>query len=377
MVTAKKTQAKTRTKLPAKRKTKEITWLATEDLDFDPQNPRFYRLHGKATDAKVVEEMLDDEGVQDLMSSIGQQGYFEGEPLLVVPTKGGKYIVVEGNRRLAALKLLNGELSAPRRKARSVQMLIDVAQETPTEVPCIVHKDRVDVLRYLGYRHITGIKEWDALSKAKYLAELRDTFYPDLDVEEQLRTIAREIGSRSDHVAKLLAGLKLYEQVERGKFFSRHNLSPDALDFSYVSTAISYSAIAEWLGLDGSGDVDAEGVDPKRVESLFYWMFVPQPNGYAVVRESRMLQQLAAVVKSDDALRALEKTGRLEDAYLHTDGPEQALGGALQQADAKLRLVWETLLQSSPSEEHLEAAKDIHVRAKKIYDQIAHSLGGD
>ncbi len=47
------------------------------------------------------------------MLSIGQQGYFPGEPLLAVKSNGN-YIVVEGNRRLAAVKLLNGDLLPPK-----------------------------------------------------------------------------------------------------------------------------------------------------------------------------------------------------------------------------------------------------------------------
>ena len=87
----------------------EIQYIETGKLEFDPENPRFYRLNERAgSDDAVIEEMLDDESVQDLMLSIGEQDYFPGEPLLVVK-KGKKFVVVEGNRRLAAVKLLNGD----------------------------------------------------------------------------------------------------------------------------------------------------------------------------------------------------------------------------------------------------------------------------
>lgn len=96
----------------------EIQYIETGKLDFDPENPRFYRLNDRAgSDDAVIEEMLDDESVQDLMLSIGEQDYFPGEPLLVVK-KGKKFVVVEGNRRLAAVKLLNGDLKAPKKKKR-------------------------------------------------------------------------------------------------------------------------------------------------------------------------------------------------------------------------------------------------------------------
>lgn len=54
----------------------KIVEIETNKLDFDPKNPRFFRLNDASNAATVIEEMLDDESVHDLMLSIGQQGYF-------------------------------------------------------------------------------------------------------------------------------------------------------------------------------------------------------------------------------------------------------------------------------------------------------------
>src|SRR5256886_5857908 len=50
--------------------------------------------------------MLDNANIIELMNSIGEQGFFVGEPLVVIPSKTitGKYEVVEGNRRLTAVR---------------------------------------------------------------------------------------------------------------------------------------------------------------------------------------------------------------------------------------------------------------------------------
>jgi hypothetical protein len=353
---------------------KKIEWIDSDHLHFDPKNPRFFRLRGDSSDEKIVSEMLDDEGVQDLMSSIGQQDYFPGEPLLITPDANGHHIVVEGNRRLAAVKLLNGQLLPPKRKLRSVAMLLEEANYKPTKLPCIIYANRELVLRYLGYRHITGIKEWDALSKARYLVDLKETFYSKLPRDEQLRTIAKEIGSRSDAVGKLLTGLALFEAAEESKFFRINNLSPEVVDFSYITTAIGYRNIAAWLGLEEGNTGSTDGVEMENLSKLFYWMYVPQNSGRTVVGETRKLKELAAVVRSEDGLRVLLDTGKLSDAYLYTDGPQEALSSALKTADAKLRLVWDTLLKSSPTEEHKDSADDLAKRAKKIYEQVCLSI---
>ena len=87
----------------------------------------------------------------------------------VVPIDESTHTVVEGNRRLAALKLLqNPGLTDFRRT--SISQLVEDAQHIPNEVPCIVYDTRDEILDYLGFRHVTGIKSWGPLSKARYLA---------------------------------------------------------------------------------------------------------------------------------------------------------------------------------------------------------------
>src|SRR5579883_366623 len=84
-----------------------------DQLHFDPDNPRLpERLRGKDEGA-VLEYFLLECNLIELMLSIGEKGYFAGEPLMVVPRDAGGLIVVEGNRRLGALKLLQANTPVP------------------------------------------------------------------------------------------------------------------------------------------------------------------------------------------------------------------------------------------------------------------------
>lgn len=316
----------------------EITDIATVDLHFDPENPRFYRLSGDTSDEKVVEEMLDDEGVQDLMVSIGQQGYFPGEPLLVVNVHE-KSIVVEGNRRLTAVKLLNGELSAPAKKRASVDLIIEEAANKPKLLPCLVFESREEIVRYLGFRHITGIREWDSLSKAKYLANIRETFYKDEDLESLLKKLAKDIGSRSDYVGTLLSALRLYEYAEERNYFDL-NLEEKDITFSLITTAIGYSNISDWLGLVDKKDIVQDGLESENLKSLFAWMFVQDQQGNTILGESRELKTLAHIVGNEQAVDVLRKTSDMEQAYLYSDGPENALKNAMLDSEKALAIAW-------------------------------------
>jgi hypothetical protein len=42
-------------------------------------------------------------------------------------------------------------------------------------LPCIIFDRKEQIMQYLGYRHVTGIKSWSVASKAKYLYSLLPT----------------------------------------------------------------------------------------------------------------------------------------------------------------------------------------------------------
>lgn len=172
--------------------------IPIDKLRFDPKNPRLPRtINGHDTNA-VLKWMLKDASIIELMIAIGEKGYFPGEPILVTESNvNGIYDVIEGNRRLCAVKLLSDPRLAPTRRS-SIETVSQEAKFKPQKLPSIIYEDRNDILAYLGYKHITGVKEWDSLAKARYLKELRDAV-AHLKPEEQFKSLARGIGSRADH----------------------------------------------------------------------------------------------------------------------------------------------------------------------------------
>ncbi|MEP0563375.1 MAG: hypothetical protein ABJC64_03180, partial [Paracoccaceae bacterium] len=228
-------------------------------MNFDPKNPRLPERVDGADPAAVTDFFLLECNLVELMMSIAEQGYFHGEPLLVVPDPGtDTHTVVEGNRRLASLKLLIDEIT-PQSMEKAVAKILAEAKEKPAQVPCLIFDDREDVLKYLGYRHITGIKEWDALAKARYLAQLREKVVA-ADHAEAHRILAKEIGSKSNAVAKILTGYNLLNYAKDEGILKELKLEPEDVPFSLLTTAIGWTSIAEFIGLDGTGDVDLKTV---------------------------------------------------------------------------------------------------------------------
>jgi hypothetical protein len=323
----------------------QIEQIAIEHLQFDPQNPRLSTtLQGKDERA-VLGWMLHDAGIIDLMRSIGEQGFFPGEPILVVPAEGhpGKYSVVEGNRRLAAAKLLlNPDLAPTKQKA--VAAVAESAREFPRTLPALIYSERREILKYLGFRHITGVKEWDPLAKARYLDELRETVR-ELPREKQHQVLAKEIGSRSDYVAKQLAGLRVYEKIEDARFFDIPGLTEESFKFATFTTALNYNSIAEYIGLADRADVDAEGVDQRKLERLTTWMFRKNDRGKTALGESRNLSLLADVVVNQKAVEAFDAGASLQEAHVLTTGPSTVFREAISSTQTHLQHARDTAHQ--------------------------------
>lgn len=321
-------------------KKKHVELIDLAELHFDPENPRFSRLYGEKhqPEDEVVERMVTNENVQELMGSIGEQDYFNGEPLLVAIRPEGGFTVVEGNRRLAALKLLSGAFGKD--PLPSITALRETAKYTPTEIPCIAFPQRRDILRYLGYRHITGAKKWDSLSKARYIAQLRDEFFSSVDNDEMLKAIAKEIGSRKDYVAQMLTGLAVYDDAKNTDFYGLQHVKDEDVDFSLLTTALSYSDISNYIGLESRNDIEIKGMSRDKAKDIFSWIYSQNQQGETIVGESRQLKKLAAVVKNPEAVKVLKEDGNLDAAYTRSEGPESAFSKSLQDVEKKLKVAY-------------------------------------
>jgi hypothetical protein len=174
---------------------KKIELVDIKDLRFDPKNPRLPANLDGTDEREVLGWMLAEGNIPELMASIGSSGYFPGEPLLVIPGRTrGTFDVIEGNRRLTAVKLLLNPTLAHNR-AKAVQQVADEAVYRPTLVPVIKYESREQLLDFLAYRHITGVKAWEPLAKARYLGQM----FNNLSRSTRLRMDAKfkKLASRS------------------------------------------------------------------------------------------------------------------------------------------------------------------------------------
>ena len=233
-------------------------YLNLNQLKLDPNNPRLPKSFRSQlpTEKQLIEYMLEDESIIELMLSIGQNDFFEGEQLLVVNDADNTYRVIEGNRRLTALKLLNNpELSSVFKS--KIGKVIEETTERPTEIPCFIFDDEDEIHKRIGFRHITGVKEWRLLERARYLNNVWKTNYSHLNINQSARVLAKNVGSTSDYIGRVLLAYELYEILEDSNFYKITGLDDDSsfyLNYYVDTLQNSRYKIQEWIGIEKGSD---------------------------------------------------------------------------------------------------------------------------
>lgn len=353
----------------------KVEKIALDLLILDPKNPRLPPNIQNCAEDGFFEYLIKSADVLELMGSIGSRGYFSGEPILVTKEGApeGQYIVVEGNCRLTACKLLNNpELAVKRRK--SVAEIAEQAKFSVNELPCVIYETRDEIIEYLGYRHVKGAHPWDALQKARYLDQLRDRLSGKFQGQELYKQLAKEIGSRSDYVAQLLASLNLYNQIDDNDFFDT-DLNESDISFSLLSTSLSYNSICNFLGLQNRKDVEAKNIDIKSLENLTKWLFEQTKEGVTRLGESRNLKSLAAVIEHEVALEKFIKGESLDEAQNWTTLPYETFLLSVQESKTALKRASEVIHRvSETKEDDISELKEVNQLLRGLADQVKGKL---
>jgi hypothetical protein len=312
------------------------------DLRLDSRNPRLAGRNGSKTQPDLLVELYRRYDLDQLLTSLAENGYFSEEPLIVIPEEGHSveqppYIVVEGNRRLGALKILLFKEDREAVRVRRLPAIAGHAKPLLNPVPVKVYATRAEVLPYLGVRHIAGVKPWEALAKAKYV---RSAIEGGLSLGE----VARRIGSgrRTDVVRRWLLTLYALEQANREADEPWSEVVEEGFDFSWLYTSLGYRSVREYLDIAPKvfSDPSESPVPKKSVHNLLNHMKdlygPPGRSREAAVRESREISTLASVYASKDALDVFRAGAPLAVAYRKTVGEETQLVDLLRDANYRL-----------------------------------------
>lgn len=349
--------------------TEQITFMNVSDLAFDVKNPRLpdFNLPNNPTEEEVIEVLWEAMDVQELVLSIAASGFFRHEPLIVAQ-EDRKNIVIEGNRRLAAVKVLLEPAIAEELKAE-VPKLAKNAREALRELPTI-SSTRKDAWRYLGFKHVNGPAKWSSYAKSRYIADVHRKF------GVELKEIANQIGDTHKTVQRLFRGLMVIEQAERMKVFSREDRWRNHFSFSHLYTGIGYEGISAFLGLRTETEEDPEPVPAEKkgeLRELCLWMYGSKKDETPPVIETQNphLRQLDAVVGNEEALAALRSGSSLAAAHETSRSSSTVFEEALYASKRELEKARSMLSTGyNGSENLLRVADAVADLANDLYEEM-------
>ena len=134
-------------------------------LDLDTQNPRFLMLYNDShSQDDIINYLLKNENALEIVKSIYENKDFFEDSFCYVLEQNGRYIVKEGNRRIAALKAL----------AEPSKYLTDLKFERffVDSVNCLIYNDVKALNEKIFNRHTQiEVKSWSRLAQGAAIQE--------------------------------------------------------------------------------------------------------------------------------------------------------------------------------------------------------------
>jgi len=303
--------------------------VSLDQLLLDPNNPRFSELgevlnpipEGRFADEKVqantFEKMKDTMfDVVELRDTIKAIGFLPMDRIVIrewkVKSDPAKYIVIEGNRRVTALKWLINLHEIGK------ETFSDARLNNYTNLECLLLNDKIAppsaTLILPGLRHVSGIKEWGPYQKAKAVHALRSG---GLSPQEAAQSLGLSTRAANSSYRCFVALEQMVKDEEFGEF-------AEPRMYSYFEEVFKRPAVRLWL--DWS-DEKERFCNQERLHEFYSWML---PQGEDNVEgpklpEAKSVRDLASILDDDSAmnvLRSQEGTLARALARYQVDHPE-------------------------------------------------------
>lgn len=357
----------------------EPEFISVDDLRFDQVNPRFHGEEQGESQETILKRLWREFAVDEIALSIAANGFFVHEPVFAIPEGGmGKasYVVIEGNRRLAAVKLLRSRNLRRKVKATDLPGINEEDRQRLDTIPVIV-TSRKEIWPLIGFKHVNGPRHWDSMAKAEYIAWVfRETGVP-------LRDIALQLGDRHDTVVRLYGGLTVLEQAESADQFQRTDRFFKLFYFSHLYTALGYRGVLDYLGTSSEKLRSAhdEPVPPDKLDNLgrlCRWLYGDKTRNRPplVKRQNPDLRDLSTTLETEVGRAALESGQGLKRALDITKGDTRILRDALIEAKIALQTARGRVVTGyADAPDIREYAKDVLTLARAVEEEIRQMDG--
>jgi hypothetical protein len=175
-------------------------------IELDDNNPRIYAENNNQKE--IMRELVEKHNVYGLVKKFLEKGYFPIESLILIDGQKYRYRVVEGNRRVAALKIIHNVDSAPKKtRARFQRLLQNVDPNIRKElrrVQAVIAPSREDANIVIADKHIENMLErWDTVMQARF-------FLSQISKGREFEDIQDEYGVSASRLTRLIRLGEMY-----------------------------------------------------------------------------------------------------------------------------------------------------------------------
>ena len=320
--------------------------------------------------------------LEELAVSFIENGFWPQEAVIVVEEElygqPGKLVVVEGNRRIAALKYLKKAV-AGEPVSRTWKQLAEGVQPDAnifTNVPYILARSREDITAFIGFRHVTGIKQWAPAEKAEFIARMVD------EKNMSYESIGKQLGNRTDTIRRNHIAHRILRQIDDLEI----DISEQGLEnrFSVLFLSLREKNIRTFLGVDIKAEPkEAQTPIPEdntnNLSDFVTWLF--GSNGSKpLFTDSRNVGNFARILSSDQAIEYLRSVPDPSfDLALQKAGIEdEEIENQIKEASNQMELALSRVHLHLDSESIQKAMLRLALNAKELvlkFPDIAGKIG--
>lgn len=339
--------------------------VALRNLFLDPNNYRFVDhedyisvpAESIATDdvqRRTTGFLLGDstDGIRDLLTSLKKNGWLPIDQIQVRELSKGKYLVVEGNRRVAALKYL---------QRRHDENAIDLGALSPdffSAVPVVIYEEASEAqhLVVMGLAHIAGKKKWPPLNQARALRELITKHGWSEDETRQA------LGIEKRDLRRALGALALSDAYTQSEFGDQMT----TVKYNLFREVVTNPALRIWIAWD---QTEYRAGKPENLERLFAWVSketIPDeeaqtantPPTDPAISTGADVRELAKIIGDERALRELDESRRLSAATFSSGQVvESKLGECISRINDSIGVLFNHM--GKLTDEHLSSTEEV------------------
>ncbi len=351
-----------------------------ENVLLDPNNPRFAELdnafrevpEARFNEPKIQSKSMDilkkNFDVEELRDTIKELGFLPMDRIVVREWKGDstekKYVVIEGNRRVTALKWLL------ERNETGLETLSpeQITNFTNIEV-LILESANVSEMASLilpGLRHISGIKQWGPYQKGRLINVLREA-------GKEPKEAAQSVGLGAVEANRLWRCFWALHQMHDDEEYGEY---AEPKKFSYFEEIFKNPKLRDWLDWN---DTHKRFLNDSNLNEFYGWMIkADEEEGETAIHklpEAKSVRQLAKIIDNPDAMRIFRSAnGDLSAALSKVEAQQkQVFQPTLIEAEATLANLSPDNLRTL-SEEDLEIINALSKRIAQVLEDRLNLL---